>query len=108
MANTQALRNAVQRVIEQNLSLNYRPNRFIHATEHGLAANIVEVCERLLTNPETLEHIEPAVRANPGLLTLEDEVLRDRDGFGLPESVRASCAERVRWFDQICPSRRRL
>lgn len=100
------LRNAVHRVIEQNLLVGYRPGRFIQVTEDGMASNIVEVCEHLLTNPETLEHIEPAVKTYPDLLTLEEEVVRDPEGFGLSEHARASARERLDWFRQISPRAR--
>ncbi len=104
MTRVDDLRMAVRRVIEQNLSVGYPPRRFIQATEDGMASNIVEVCEHLLTNPETLEHIEPAVRTYAGLLTLEEEVVRDPEGFGLSERARASARDRLNWFRQISPT----
>jgi hypothetical protein len=106
MSQTDELRKAVRRVIEQNITVGYRPGRFVQATEDGTASNIVEVCEHLLTNPETLEHIEAAVRAYAGLLTLEEEVVRHAEGFGLSEKARMSARERLDWFLQISPKAR--
>ena len=106
MSENDELRRAVRKVIEQNRSIGYPPNRFIQATEDGFAANIVEVCERLLTNPETLQHLEPAVKAFRNLLTLEDEVTEHPTGFGLSDDARRSAQDRVTWFLQISPGRR--
>jgi len=106
MTQVDDLRKAVRRVIEQNLSIGYPPRRFILVTEDGMASNIVEICEHLLTNPETLEHIEPAVRTYAGLLTLEEEVMRDPDGFGLSDHARESARDRLDWFRQISPGAR--
>jgi len=106
MSQTDELRKAVRKVIEQNIAVGYRPGRFIQATEDGTASNIVEVCEHLLTNPATLEHIEPAVRMYADLLTLEEEVVRDPERFGLSEHARVSARERLNWFLQISPKTR--
>jgi hypothetical protein len=106
MSQTDELRIAVRKVIEQNISVGCRPSRFIQATEDGMASNIVEVCEHLLTNSETLEHIEPVVKKYADLLTLEEEVVRDPQGFGLSPSARVSARERFNGFLQISPKTR--
>jgi len=106
MSQEAALRTAVKRVIDQNRSIGYTPSRFIQATEDGMAINIFDVCERLLTSPETLEHLEPAVTKYRTLLTLEDEVARDPTALGLSEAAHKSANERVQYFTQICPGRR--
>jgi len=106
MSQTDELRIAVRKVIEQNISVGYRPSRFIQAREDGMASNIVEVCEHLLTNPETLEHIEPAIKKYADLLTLQEEVVQDPEGFGLSPSARVSAREGFNWFLQISPKTR--
>ena len=100
------LRSAVRRVIDQNLSIGYPPNRFIGETQNCRSIRIVEVCERLLTNPETLEHLEKPVRQYRSLLTLEDAVVNHPEGFGLSQSARNSAKARIEYFQQICPGRR--
>jgi len=106
MSQEEELRNAVKRVIDQNLSIGYRPSRFIGATEDGRAPHIVEICEHLLTNSATLEHIEHAVKTFKNLLTLEDEVTQNPTGFGLSEAARESAQKRVEYFRMISTGRR--
>jgi hypothetical protein len=95
------LRQAVVAVIEQNRSIGYTPTRFIQATENGRVMNIVEVCEALITNPATLEWLEPALRRFPGMRTLEDEVTESPDGLGLSPEVVQNAKARAEFFRGI-------
>jgi len=96
-----SLREAVIRVIEQNRSKGCTPHRFISMTKNGNAQNLAQVCEKLLTSPDAFEQVEKAIRDNPELLTLEDEVANSLNGFGLSNEAVEQARARVEFLNRI-------
>ena len=98
------LRDAVQEVISQNVSINYQPSRFIQETQDGYAENLVEVCNRLVQKGETFEALSPQVIRHPETLTLEDLIVHSPHGKGwdLDEStVEISVALVEAWDKEV-------
>lgn len=96
-----SLREAVIRVIEQNKSRGYLPARFIQMTENGYAQNLAQACENLLTSPNAFEQVERAIRNDPELLTLEDEIAKSLNGFGLSNAAVEQARARVEFLNRI-------
>ena len=70
------LREATETVIERNSSVGYVPTDFIKRTRSSKDFALLEVCQNLIMKAETLQWLEQALTKHPGLLTLEDLVLR--------------------------------
>lgn len=93
------LRDAVKEVIASNLRDGYPPTRFIQATEHGEAKDLVGVCEHLILNPDTLSWLVQALEQHRGLLFLEDLVVEH--GFGLSLEAIEEAKRRVEALDDF-------
>lgn len=95
------LKDAVETVISQNQSIQYNPTRFIQVTGGGYAANLVDVCNRLIQKGETFEALSPQVQRRPDTLTLEDLVVHSNHGreWGLDESTVETARARVEAWD---------
>jgi hypothetical protein len=74
------LEEATQEVILQNKSVGYIPTRFIGATQEGYAPNLVQVCTNLIHSDGAVQALLEAIPRYPGLLTLEDLVIRSKHG----------------------------
>ncbi len=96
------LRDAVEEVIRQNVSIGYNPSRFRKETKAGYADNLVRVCDRLIQKAETFEALYPQVLRRPDTLTLEDLVVHSRHGreWGLEELTVRTAEARVEAWDQ--------
>ena len=96
------LQDAVETVISQNQSIRYNPARFIQITQGGYAANLVDVCNRLIQKGETFEALSPQVHRRPDTLTLEDLVAHSNHGgeWNLDESTVEVARARVEAWDR--------
>ncbi len=101
MSNSGQLSAAVRKVIGQNQSIGYPPNRFLVMTQDGMAEDLTEQCEKLVRSQQAYAQIWEAIRKFPTLLTLEDEIVRSPDGLGLSAEVVELARERVNEFDKI-------
>jgi hypothetical protein len=97
----QTLSAAVSAVIDSNRSDGYNPIRFVGITQDGMTRNLVEVCRKLIMNPETLEWLESGLESFPQILTLEDFVSRFGATWGFDQTVIEMATSRVQRFDQI-------
>jgi hypothetical protein len=66
------LKQIVQKVIAQNISVGYTPTRFIQITEGGNAKNLDEIVSRLILKAELLEELERQIKKAPDIITIED------------------------------------
>ena len=96
-----SLRNAVQEVIRQNTSVGYPAPRFRQATLEGEAPNLSMVCEGLIRSATAIEAMEAAVQNHPGLLTLEDYVMRWGVEWGLTVETIELARASSEWFDKL-------
>ncbi len=96
-----SLQEAVRKVIESNLADGYRHRGLMLETHVGYAPELVAVCERIITNPETLERLDGVVARFPNLLTLEDFVARQGRGWGISAKTVQEAKARVKHFDGI-------
>ena len=92
----------MKEVISQNVSIHYRPIRFIQVTQEGYADNLVEVCNRLIQKGETFDALSPQVISCPETLTLEDLIIHSPHGkeWGLDESTVEVAAARAEAWDK--------
>lgn len=95
------LKEAVKKVITQNISIGYTPNRFISITKNGDAENLGEIISNLVLKKELLEELERAIEKYGNVLTIEDMIVREQDYFGLSEHVVTQAKARSEWFDKL-------
>ncbi len=95
------LKEAVKKVIRQNISAGYNPVIFFHATKNGEANNLEEIISRMVLNDELLEELEKAIKKYKEPTTIEDLIAKEKDGFGLPDEVIEKAKARSQWFDQL-------
>ena len=102
------LTEAVIEVVQQNISMGYRPIRFINATGEGYAPNLFEVCVGLIHSPDAIGAMLDAVPQYPGLLTLEDRVINSEHGreWGFDPATIEQAEASVELFDQLSGSQR--
>ncbi len=93
------LKEAVKKVIRQNISAGYNPVIFFHATKNGESKNLREIINRMIMNDELLEELEKAIEKHKEVITIEDFVAKE--GFGLPIEVVEEAKARSQWFDQL-------
>jgi hypothetical protein len=62
---------------------------------------LLSVCAKLISNGETLEYLERALRSYPTLLTLEDFVCRRGFEWGFDEATVETARARAAYFDRI-------
>lgn len=106
LPNVQTLSAAVCEVIDSNRRDGYNPTRFVGITQDGTAPNLLEVCRKLIMNPETLEWLESGLEGFPQILTLEDFVSRFGAAWGFDQTTVEMAASRVQRFDQIAGAAR--
>jgi hypothetical protein len=92
---------AVRAVIDSNRADGYPPNRFVGATQDGLAPNLLAVCCKLINKGETLEWLEKALQSHPTLLTLEDLVCCYGSSWGLDAATIQVACDRSAYFNQL-------
>ena len=107
------LRDAVRHVICQNVKAGCQPNRLRNATLNGEADDLVDVCNRMVENLDTLHFLIDEVRSVPNLLTLEDLVVYSPHGknWGINAELAVARVETLdksvghqRWCSQATPS----
>jgi hypothetical protein len=101
MPNPNNISGAVCEVIDSNRTDNYNPKIFVSKTQHGLATNLLSVCDDLINNPENLEWLEKAVTDHPTLLMLEDLVCRHGLAWGFDAATIQNACARSAYFDTI-------
>jgi hypothetical protein len=97
----QTLSAAVSEVIDSNRRDGYNPTRFVGITQDGTAPNLLEVCRKLILNPETLEWLESGLESFPQILTLEDFVSQFGAAWGFDTKTVEMAISRVERFNQI-------
>jgi hypothetical protein len=101
LPNPQSLIDAVREVIDSNRADYYNPKIFAGKTQHGLAPNLLAVCNNLIDSPGTIEWLEKAVENHPTLLTLEDLVCRHGSRWGFNATTIQNACARSAYFDTI-------
>lgn len=101
MPNPATLKDAVLFVIDSNIRDGYPPTRFIQATQSGEAANLLEVCQRLIDKAEILEWLEKALRKYPTLITIEDFIQSRGRDWGFNDVTVENAHARSQYFDQF-------
>jgi len=97
----QSLGDAARDVISSNIADGYTPSRFAGITQGGTAPNLVDVCDKLINEPSTLEWLENELKKRPTLLTIEDFVCRYGLTWGFNQATVKTACERARYFDQV-------
>jgi len=101
LPNPQDLKDAVCCVIESNSADGYVPSRFIQATGDGTAPDLLAVCRRLISNGETLQYLDSALKRISTLLTLEDLVSWRGAEWGFDNATIDIARARSVYFDQV-------
>lgn len=93
------LREGVKRVIDQNQSLGYHPEIFIFQTKNGESDNLELVISDLIKSKSSEESIVEAIKKYGHVLSIEDLIVEDENGFGLPDDVIMEAKKRKQVFD---------
>lgn len=102
----QNLEEAVELVIQYNKADGYNPTRFIALVRGRSGSALQRICDQLITNPETLAHIDKAFTPHPQLLTIEDFVAEYGALWGFTPSTIESAQARTKYFNQLAGSTR--
>jgi len=95
------LKDAVRCVIESNSADGYIPTRFIQATGDGNALDLLAVCRRLISEGETLQYLDSAMKRISTLLTLEDLVSWRGAEWGFDSATIDIARARSLYFDKM-------
>ena len=95
------LSEAVELVIRQNRSIDYRPIRFENMTERGKAIDLADIIGHLVLKAELLETLKIAIKRYGDVLTIEDLIANKNNDFGLPGQVLTLAKARSQWFCQL-------
>ena len=89
------LKEAVKKVIEQNISIGFHPEIFIVHLENGEAPDLSDKVSRLVFNQNAIDSVSNAIRRYGEVLTIEDLIIEDVEGFGLSKEVIDKARENV-------------
>lgn len=101
VANPVTLREAVQEVIRQNVSVGYNPRDFIEVTESGYAEDLVTRCTSLVNSPEALSWVFRGVETHSEFLALEDLIVLSIHGreWGFDDATVMEANDRSEAFN---------
>ena len=92
------LKEAVKEVISQNNSVRFHPEIFIFQTKAGEAEDLELKVSDLIRNPNTETEVVDAIRRYGDVLSIEELVVKDENGFGLPDDVLRESKNRTKRF----------
>jgi hypothetical protein len=101
LPNPRDLKAAVRRVIESNSADGYVPSRLIQATGDGTAPDLLAVCRRMISEGETLQYLDSALKQFSTLLTLEDLVSWRGAEWGFDNATIDIARDRSVYFDKV-------
>lgn len=93
------LKDGVKQVIDQNQSLGYHPEIFIFQTKNGESDNLELVISDLIKSKSSEESIVEAIKKYGHILSIEDLIVEDENGFGLPADIIMEAKKRKEIFN---------
>jgi hypothetical protein len=100
-----SLREAINEVIKNNKEEGYPPNRFIQAVSVK-DEDLLRVCSKMVTSPDSLSALYDAISKHPNLLTIEDFIVVYGEKWGFSSEIIEECKKRGQLFDEIARKKR--
>lgn len=94
------LKQAVKKVIEQNIACKYNPTRFRQMTENGESNDLNKIIGNLVLDRDTLNAITNASEQYGGRPIFIEEFIT-MYGFGLPDNVINEAKERTKAIQEL-------
>ena len=95
------IKEACKKVIIQNESQGYHPEIFIFQTKRCEATDLDYRLSNLVKSQTAIDAVGDAIRKYGKILTIEDLIVEDMEGFGLSEDIRNKAEENVKGYDWL-------
>lgn len=93
------LKEATKKVIEQNESKGYHPEIFIFQTKRGEVEDLSFRISNFIQSKTAIDAVLKAIEKYGDILTIEDLVTKDKNGFGLPSDVIDRAKQNAKGFE---------
>ncbi|MCK5320615.1 hypothetical protein KAJ61_04455 [Candidatus Parcubacteria bacterium] len=95
----QTLKQAIKEVIKQNESKGYHPEIFIFQTKKGEAFDLNYKVGNFVTSQTAIDAVLKAIKKYGDILTIEDLIVKNENGFGLPQKIIDKAKQNAEGFE---------
>lgn len=93
------LKQAVKEVIRQNELLGFHPEIFIFQTKRGEASDLDYRVSNFIKSQSAIDAVIKAIEKYGGVLTIEDLIVKNETGFGLPQNIIHKAKQNAEGFE---------